>query len=117
MVYVKCETPQSRAGTTRKDIDETTTRAKQYEQPCAVPVQVLVLVLVPQHIKRTNGMEQKQNGKPSVSSEAIAALLSASAGSGIGWLLWVATSNIGLAIGMAGPIAALSNMILRKIIK
>ena len=62
-------------------------------------------------------MEQKPNGKPSVRSEAIAALLGASAGSGIGWLIWLATSNIGVAIGMAGPIAALTNHFLRKVIK
>jgi hypothetical protein len=62
-------------------------------------------------------MEQKPNGKQSVRSEAIAALLSASAGSGVGWLIWLATSNIGVAIGIAGPIAALTNIFLRKVIK
>ena len=63
-------------------------------------------------------MEQKKpNDKQSVRSEAIAALLSASAGSGIGWLIWLATSNIAVAIGMAGPIAALTNIFLRKVIK
>lgn len=59
-------------------------------------------------------MEQKPNGKPSVRSEAIAALVGASTGSGIGWLIWLGTSNIGVAIGMAGPIAALTNIIVRK---
>ncbi len=62
-------------------------------------------------------MEQKQTDKPSVRSEAIAALVSAGAGSGIGWLIWLATNNLGVAIGMAGPIAALSNIFLRKVIK
>ena len=62
-------------------------------------------------------MEQKPNDKPSVSSEAIAALLGASAGSGVGWLIWLATSNIGVAIGMAGPIAALTNYFFRRVLK
>ena len=62
-------------------------------------------------------MEQKTDGKTSVRSEAIAALMSASAGSGVGWLIWLATSNIGVAIGVAGPIAALTNIFLRKVIK
>ena len=50
-------------------------------------------------------------------SEAIAVLLSAGAGVGIGWGVWLATGNIALAIGLAGPIAALSNNFLRKVIK
>ena len=62
-------------------------------------------------------MEQKSNDKRSVRSEAIAVLLSASAGSGIGWVVWLATGNIAVAIGVAGPMAALTNNILRKIIK
>ena len=62
-------------------------------------------------------MEQQPNDKRSVRSEAIAALLSAGAGAGIGWVLWIATSNIAVAIGMAGAIAALANNYLRKIIK
>lgn len=68
-------------------------------------------------MKAHNTMEQKQSVIPSVRSEAIAALLGASAGSGIGWLIWLATSNIGVAIGIAGPIAALSNGFLRKVIE
>ena len=62
-------------------------------------------------------MEPKLNGKPSIRSEAFAALVGAGAGSGVGWLIWLATSNIGVAIGMAGPIAALTNIIIRKITK
>lgn len=62
-------------------------------------------------------MEQGSNGKQSVRTEAIAALLSAIAGSGVGWLVWVTTSNIGVAIGIAGPIAALTNVSLRKFFK
>ena len=62
-------------------------------------------------------MEQKPNGKQSIHSEAIAALLSAIAGSGAGWLVWVAKSNIGVAIGLAGPIAALTNIFVRKVFK
>jgi hypothetical protein len=62
-------------------------------------------------------MEQKPTDKQSVRSEAIAVLLSASAGSGIGWVIWLATSNIAVAIGIAGPMAALTNNILRKVIK
>jgi hypothetical protein len=61
-------------------------------------------------------MEQRPSDKPSVRSEATAVLLSAGAGSGIGWVIWLATGNIAVAIGIAGPMAALSNNILRKII-
>ena len=61
-------------------------------------------------------MEQNSNGKQSVRTEAIAALLSAIAGSGVGWLVWIATTNIGFAIGIAGPIAALTNVSLRKVL-
>jgi hypothetical protein len=62
-------------------------------------------------------MEQKTNDKRSVRSQAIAVLLSASAGAGVGWVLWLTTGNIVLAIGLAAPIAALSNNFLRKVIK
>ena len=62
-------------------------------------------------------MEQKPNEKRSVRSEAIAVLLSASVGSGIGWVIWLATSNIAVAIGIAGPMAAITNSFLRKVIK
>jgi hypothetical protein len=62
-------------------------------------------------------MEPDPNGKPSIRSEAIAAIVSASAGSGIGWLIWLATGNIAVAIGMAGPIAALTNSVIRKVMK
>lgn len=61
-------------------------------------------------------MEQ-QIHKQSVRSEAIAVILSAITGSGIGWMIWLATSNIALAIGIAGPIAALANSFFRKVIK
>ena len=62
-------------------------------------------------------MEQKPNDKPSLRSEAIAVLLSAGAGSGIGWVIWLATGNIAVALGIAGPMGALTNNILRKVIK
>jgi len=45
---------------------------------------------------------------------AVAALLSAGAGFGIGWAIWLATGNNAAAIGMAGPMALLANNILRK---
>jgi hypothetical protein len=61
-------------------------------------------------------MEQPPNDKRSLRSEAIAVLLSAGAGSGLGWVLWLATGNIAVAIGMAGPMAALTNNLLRKVI-
>ncbi len=61
-------------------------------------------------------MEQPTD-KRSVRSEAIAALLSAGAGAGTGWVLWLATGNIAVAIGMAGAIAALANNFLRRVIK
>ena len=70
-----------------------------------------------QHIERTNSMEQEPNDKQSVRSAAIATLLSASAGSGIGWVLWLVTGNIAVAIGIAGPMAALTNNFLRNAIK
>lgn len=53
--------------------------------------------------------------KPSTLSEATAVLLSVIAGSGIAWLVWLATNSIVLVIGTAGPIAALSNNFLRKL--
>lgn len=62
-------------------------------------------------------MDQQPNDKRPLSSEAIAVLLSAGAGSGIGWALWLATGNIAVAIGIAGPMAALTNSFLRKIVK
>lgn len=62
-------------------------------------------------------MEREPNDQPSVRSEAISAILSAGAGSGAGWLLWLATSNIAVAIGLAGPIAAITNSFVRKVIR
>ncbi len=62
-------------------------------------------------------MEQTPGDKRSVRSEAIAALVAAGAGSGVGWALWLATGNIAVAIGMAGPMAALTNFALRGVIK
>ena len=62
-------------------------------------------------------MEHEPNDKRSLRSEAITALLSAISGSGIGWIIWLATHNIAVAIGMAGPMSALTNNILRRIIK
>jgi hypothetical protein len=67
--------------------------------------------------RKNNIMEQTPNDKPSGSSAAITAILSAGAGAGIGWVLWLATGNNAVAIGMAGPIALLTNNILRKVIK
>jgi hypothetical protein len=61
-------------------------------------------------------MTQKPNNQQSIRSEAFAALLSAGAGSGAGWLVWLGTGNIGVAIGVAGPMAALTNVFLRKVI-
>lgn len=61
-------------------------------------------------------MEQAPGNKRSVGSEAIAALLAAGAGSGIGWALWLATDNIAVAIGIAGPIAALANAALHRVL-
>jgi LmbE family N-acetylglucosaminyl deacetylase len=62
-------------------------------------------------------MEQHPNDKQSGRSAAIAALLAAGAGAGIGWVIWLTTGNNGVAIGMAGPIALLVNNMLRKVIK
>jgi hypothetical protein len=63
-----------------------------------------------------SGMGQTPGDRRSVRSEAIAALLAAAAGSGIGWVIWLATGNIGVAIGIAGPMAALTNFALRRVI-
>ena len=68
------------------------------------------------HIERTNTMEQKPNDKRLGRSAAIA-LLSASAGAGIGWVIWLATGNNAVGIGIAGPMALLSSNILQKVIK
>jgi hypothetical protein len=70
-----------------------------------------------QHIERANSMEQQPNDKQSFRSEALTAVLSAGAGVGLGWVLWLATSNIAVAIVMAGAIASLANNFLRKVIK
>jgi uncharacterized membrane protein len=68
-------------------------------------------------IERKDRVEQEPNNRPSMRSEAIAVIVSAIVGSGIGWALWLASSNIAVAIGMAGPMAALTNNFLRKVIK
>lgn len=60
-------------------------------------------------------MASNPTGKQTIHSEIIAAFVSAIAGSGIGWLVWATTSNIGVAIGIAGPIAALTNVAFRKV--
>jgi hypothetical protein len=62
-------------------------------------------------------MDPKPDGAQSGRSAAIAALLGASAGAGIGWGIWLATENNAVAIGMAGPIALLTNNFLLKVIK
>ncbi len=62
-------------------------------------------------------MEQEPSDKPSWRSEAIATLLSASAGAGIGWLTWQATGNIAVAIGIAGPMGALTNNLITNMLR
>lgn len=69
------------------------------------------------HIEGKGHMEHKPDDKTSVRAEAIAAILGASAGSGIGWVLWLITANIAVAIGIAGPIAAITNSAIRKVLK
>lgn len=59
-------------------------------------------------------MERDPNNKPSILSDVIAVIVSAIAGSGIGWAVWLVSRNIAVAIGMAGPIAALTNSYLRR---
>jgi hypothetical protein len=54
-------------------------------------------------------VEQKPDDKQSGLSAAFAALLSASAGAGIGWLTWQVTGSSAFGIGIAGPMALLSN--------
>ena len=61
-------------------------------------------------------MEQQPSDKLSTRSEAIAVLLSAGAGSGIGYALWQATGNIAVGIGLAGPIALLVNNLVRNVL-
>lgn len=60
-------------------------------------------------------MEQEPRVKITMRSEALTVLLSVISGSGIAWFVWLATSSIVLALGTAGPMAALSNNILRKV--
>jgi len=62
-------------------------------------------------------MEQQPNDKQSTRSAAIAAFLAVSAGAGIGYALMLATGSNVLGIGMASPIALLTNNVLRKVIK
>ena len=63
-------------------------------------------------------MEPKSGDHPSWRSAALAALLSAGAGSGIGWLTWQSTGSSALGIGIAGPMALLSNnMITQMLLK
>jgi hypothetical protein len=62
-------------------------------------------------------MEQKPDDKQSGLSAAIAALLSASAGAGIGWLTWQVTESIAFGIGIAGPMALLSNNLITKMLR
>ncbi len=61
-------------------------------------------------------MEQQPNDKRSTRSAAIAALLGASAGAGIGWVIWLTTGNNAVAIGVAGPIALLVNNFVRNML-
>jgi len=59
-------------------------------------------------------MEEKPDDKQSWRAEAIAALLSAGAGAGIGWLTWQLTGNIAVGIGISGPMALVASNLLRK---
>ncbi len=50
----------------------------------------------------------------SVRKELIAVLVGVTAGCGIAWMVWLATRNIAVTIGIAGPIAYISNGFLRN---
>lgn len=60
-------------------------------------------------------VQQKTADKHTGLTAAIAALLSASAGTGIGWLTWQVTGSVALGIGIAGPMALLSHNLLTNI--
>jgi hypothetical protein len=62
-------------------------------------------------------MEQRPGDKPSVRAQAIAALLAAGAGVGMGWIVLLTTGNVAVAIGIAGPMAWLSHNYFRKVIE
>lgn len=64
----------------------------------------------------TKREQQNASNKTSVGSETIAAQWNAGNGSGIVWDNLLATSNVALAIRIAVPMAALSNVSLRKVI-
>ena len=87
-----------------------------FRSPARSAVSELESLGVATRIERTNTMEQKPNNKHLGRSAAIA-LLAASGGAGIGWVIWLATGNNAVAIGMAGPMALLISNILRKVIK
>ena len=70
-----------------------------------------------QFIEGTNRMEPKSGDKPSMLSEAMVVLLSAGAGSGIGWLTWKGTGNIAVALGITGPIAFLSKNVFTNLLQ
>jgi hypothetical protein len=58
-------------------------------------------------------MEQQPNDKLSTRSEAIAALLAATAGAGTGYALWLATGSIVLGLLMGPAVATLVNNFVR----
>ena len=62
-------------------------------------------------------MAQQPSDKQTGSTAAIAALLGASAGAGIGWLSYQARGNIAVGIGVAGPMALLSNNLIANMLR
>ena len=62
-------------------------------------------------------MGQKPDDKQSGLSAAIAALCGASAGAGIGWLTYQVTGSIAFGIGIAGPMALLSNNLIANMLR
>ena len=61
-------------------------------------------------------MAQQPTGKLSTGYEAIAVLLAVGAGTGIGYALFLATSNVAVGIGSAATIAHLVNSFVRNVV-
>jgi len=61
-------------------------------------------------------MNEPRRRRQSLRAEALAVFLSASVGCGIGWVLWIVTGNIAVAIGVAGPMAALASSLARRVL-
>ena len=61
-------------------------------------------------------MDQQPNDKLSTRDEAIAVLLSVSAGAGLGYALFLATGNVVVGIGSAAPVAVLVNNFVRNVL-